>query len=38
MSIHEFYFAMIDLKDQLAHTKSTELKVCDAYIDRKKEQ
>jgi len=32
MSIQEFYFAMIDLWDQLAFT---ELKACSAYIERR---
>jgi len=38
MSIQEFYSAMTDLWDQLALTKSTELKACGAYIERKEQQ
>ena len=32
MSIHEFYFVMMDFWDQLTLTKSAKLKACDAYI------
>jgi len=35
MSIQEFYYVMTDLWDQLALTKSVELKACGAYIERK---
>jgi len=38
MSIQEFYSAMIDLWDQLALTKSAELKACGAYIERREQQ
>jgi len=38
MSIQEFYSIMIDLWDQLALTKSAELKACGAYIERKEQQ
>jgi hypothetical protein len=38
MSIHEFYSFMTDLWDQLALTKSAELKACGAYIERKEQQ
>jgi hypothetical protein len=38
MSIQEFYSAMTDLWDQLALTKSAELKVCGAYIERREQQ
>ena len=32
MSVPEFYFVMIDLRDQLALIESDELKACEAYI------
>jgi hypothetical protein len=38
MSIYEFYSAMTDLWNQLALTKSTELKACGAYIERREQQ
>jgi hypothetical protein len=38
MTIQEFYSAMTDLWDQLALTKSAELKACGAYIERKEQQ
>jgi hypothetical protein len=38
MSIQEFYFAMIDLWDQLALIESAELKPCGAYIESREQQ
>jgi hypothetical protein len=38
MSIHEFYFVMTDLWDQLALTELAELKTCGAYIERREHQ
>jgi len=38
MSIQEFYYAMIDLWDQLALTESVELKACGAYIECREQQ
>lgn len=38
MSIQEFYSTIIDLWDQLTHTKSAELRVCAPYIACREEQ
>jgi hypothetical protein len=38
MSIHEFFFTMTDLSDQLTLTELVKLKACDAYIARREQQ